>query len=484
MSSKGISTLSAQELPEIPSLDTSSSVNATSPAVKQIQSDTDVITWQKSFAHQTIILFLARLCESAVGKGTRNWVKRDARESLENSGEEMLECVLEVLDEMQNWTKEIEPLKSPQRFGNLAFRSWGQRLEERSSALHNQLLPPRFHPSIAEMETYLLGGFGSWIRLDYGSGHELSFLAWLCFLARLGAFSDDDTKRIAPKVEERIALEVIPKYLQVVWGLQDRYGLEPAGSHGVWGLDDYQFIPYAIGAAQLRNQTIYQPSAISATNHKPETPKMPIDQLLQFIPGPSTVSSSRTSTSSGIPPFANLYTTSIARIHSLKRGPFSEHSPILYDVALTVPNWVKVHSGMMKMWEAECLGKRPVVQHFPFGDVAFVWEGEKKTSDADELTSGQQIRTTLPPMTGAPWKATGSTMPPTAVPWKDTSAMPATGAPWKDGGSNLPMTGAPWARSTTSTVSGSMASTGSAAAASSPFGIISRPSVPSRTPKE
>lgn len=38
--------------------------------------------------------------------------------------------MLVLFDQLDTWIDEIPPLPTPQRFGNLAFRTWGKKLED------------------------------------------------------------------------------------------------------------------------------------------------------------------------------------------------------------------------------------------------------------------------------------------------------------------------------------------------------------------
>ncbi|RUS15235.1 hypothetical protein BC938DRAFT_477045 [Jimgerdemannia flammicorona] len=160
------------------------------PAVKRILSDADIQTWLDTEAFSRIMIFIENLNRSVVDKKIS-----DPCHVSEN-----ITALLGMLDQIDSWTDDIPPLQNPQRFGNKAFRTWIARLEERADALQRAIFPPSRQAAIAELIPYLVGGFGNATRIDYGSGHELSFAAWLCALELLGVVEARDRQALVLRV--------------------------------------------------------------------------------------------------------------------------------------------------------------------------------------------------------------------------------------------------------------------------------------------
>ncbi|CAD0100954.1 unnamed protein product [Aureobasidium mustum] len=349
------------------------------------------------------------------------------------------------------------PESGPRRFGNPAFRTWYKAVQEATPSLLPDALSDKLwgrarddaelNALNLELAAYLLGSFGSPERLDYGTGHELGFLAFLACVWKLGGFAHADTG-----VQERaIVTAVIQPYLDLVRKLILTYSLEPAGSHGVWGLDDHSFIPYILGSAQYC-------APIDA-----DSIKIPNEGSLSGSPSPI-----RTAKRDSAEMYrdTNLYFSAIAFIFNVKKGPFWEHSPTLYDISGIKDGWAKINKvknhvhdvnvnlltdqqGMIKMYNAEVLSKFPVVQHFPFGSL-FRWEQDPSAPmPATSAHMGSQPR----PSTSSSTKNMSFAQPSTRAPWSGTAARtsstPVTGAPWAvTGSSSSPanVTRAPWSR--------------------------------------
>lgn len=121
----------------------------------------------------------------------------------------------QLLSKLESTMEEAPPDTGPRRFGNPSFRKWYQIVESRVSELLEEGLSPEVLRSRSaesdaptakdELKAYFLGSFGSAQRLDYGTGHELSFVAFLACVWKLNGFT-----KAGPGVEERgIVLGVI-----------------------------------------------------------------------------------------------------------------------------------------------------------------------------------------------------------------------------------------------------------------------------------
>ena len=162
------------------------------------------------------------------------------------------------------------------------------------------------------------------------------------------------------------SLQVFNRYLILMRHIQKTYMLEPAGSHGVWSLDDYQFLPFYFGAAQLMKSSM------------PVPPKAVLNE------------DTRNSLKKDY-----LYFAAIDFIHEMKSGPFHEHSPILYDMT-QVKVWSKLNGGLLRMYRDEVLKKFPIMQHFFFGSVI---PFESKNADGNSGNSAESPSLALPSLT-------------------------------------------------------------------------------------
>ena len=248
-------------------------------------------------------------------------------------------------------------------------------------------------------------------------------------------------------------------YLHVIRRVILTYTLEPAGSHGVWGLDDHSFLPYIFGSAQLTRPI---------TDDEP----MPLEGSVRGAPKTGDVVKADVVERERE---RNLYFSAIGFINDVKKGPFWEHSPILFDVSGVQDGWGKINKvcvlqlntrhpissmsdlliplkkiqGMIKMFNAEVLSKFPVVQHFPFGSLFSFDEDPEASIPTQSVHMANQPTAMACPLpsggmglTGAPWAQAGG-MPRPTGPGIPYSRIPPGGVTQRPGPARGPPRGGP-----------------------------------------
>lgn len=193
--------------------------------VKRINEGHDVRSFLTSHAYRDIMTFVLQLnismCPRTVDTNdtetiTMTW-QLDSEDVAFSDSIAGLKHLLQDVDDILH---DAPPDTGPRRFGNVSFRKWYEILETRIPGLLSEHLPAHIlqagsgDEAVAhdELASYLMGSFGSSQRLDYGTGHELSFLAFLGCLWKLGAFEQTGADGVT---ERGIVLGVIEPYVRL-----------------------------------------------------------------------------------------------------------------------------------------------------------------------------------------------------------------------------------------------------------------------------
>ncbi|EGV65701.1 Serine/threonine-protein phosphatase 2A activator 2 [Yamadazyma tenuis] len=295
--------------------------------IRRITSNDDLAKWIDSDAYKKIVEFVEALQDSVLGLTNESPCEESST----------ITTLLKILDQVQHII-DANPVvheKNVSRFGKVEFRDFYNQVASESTGLVSLLTDDI--DTVTEANTYFIESWGNCTRIDYGSGHELNFVCFLLCLHEKGVLLKQDYAAAI--------LKVFTKYISIMRNLQKNYWLEPAGSHGVWGLDDYHFLTFLFGASQLATHPYMKPKSI----HNEELVEMYYKQYMYF--------------------------ECIHFINSIKTVPSNQqrlsirwHSPMLDDIS-SARSWQKIKDGMIKMYKAEVLGKLPIIQHFMFGDI-------------------------------------------------------------------------------------------------------------------
>ncbi|QQP40073.1 Serine/threonine-protein phosphatase 2A activator, partial [Caligus rogercresseyi] len=106
--------------------------------------------------------------------------------------------LMDILDTLNEWIDDIPLEDHDQRFGNKAFRVWMSRLNDKALELLDPLIP--IEKARNEAMVYFVHSFGDGTRIDYGTGHEMAFVQFLCSLFRIGVFGDSDKEFVGLKL--------------------------------------------------------------------------------------------------------------------------------------------------------------------------------------------------------------------------------------------------------------------------------------------
>lgn len=327
---------------------------------KKINDHKDVTHFKtKSPAYRNIVTYVDLLCERIQGSGNKVF---NSRYLIVNEVLKKCSCFLEELEKCCDET-DLNLAKSANtlRFGHVAFRDWFDKMKILSRSFVKELAAHQDDQLKEELLYYLSESFGNKMRIDYGTGHELNFILFTIGLSNLVESTEGDNSNFVV-TQEKLKTFVVNhgwdilslfahKYLKLCRKVQIKFRLEPAGSRGVYNMDDFQYLPFLFGAAQL-----------CGAKHITVSDFYDRDQVDQYKDD-------------------YIFFEAVGFILNNKRGPFNEHSYTLWGFT-NLGTWENIFRRIRSKFTDDILGPFPIVQHFLFGNYILRWNPEQRTDSS------------------------------------------------------------------------------------------------------
>jgi len=163
---------------------------------KKIKDFQGVEVFTQTEAYRDLIIFITRLQDSVTSKAISSTPQNPKFAKF-----------VAFIDSLKQLVDEVEPVQQNMRFGNRAFIDWHAKASEvrltfyfqRGEAFFASLLSNLGEDrtgAILEVMVYFNDCFGSNVRIDYGTGHEMNFIILLLILEKLGFFTPADYESV------------------------------------------------------------------------------------------------------------------------------------------------------------------------------------------------------------------------------------------------------------------------------------------------
>nr|XP_036675238.1 serine/threonine-protein phosphatase 2A activator [Drosophila suzukii] len=283
--------------------------------VCRMQTTADIEPWQASKAFFTLITYLNDV--STEIQGIRNTDSFPISQNIRRLTAifDKLEVMIQAnppapVVQASNVSASLEP-------GNKGYRRWAHCMLRDIYQMVEKAVPASKCRHVNELGVYLSGAFGSSTKIEYGTGHELSFLFFVCALFRAEILTREEDLAAS-------ALVLFDRYLKFVRRLQVTYSVISSNWHGGYSLDKFQFVPFIWGFAQLCYGAPFSPQKM-----------LDEDTIAQYRK-------------------EYLLIDCVAHMANTYIGTFARHSSQLWSLA-ALSSWTKIQRGVMLMYMEDIL---------------------------------------------------------------------------------------------------------------------------------